>query len=68
MIFVNKDMVPSLRWWLDRHRLSQGMPFTFPDTIITIITDASMERWGSHCIVPRSGMALFSDLWTVDES
>ena len=43
------------------------MPFTFPNTTIIITTDTSMEGWGSHCIVPGSGMVLFSDLWTADE-
>ena len=42
------------------------MPFTFPNTT-TITTDARMEGWGAHCIVPGSGMVLFSDLWTADE-
>ena len=26
-----------------------------------------MEGWGGHCILPKSGTALFSDLWTADE-
>ena len=34
---------------------------------ITITMDASMEGWGGHCIVPGSGTALFSDLWTADK-
>ena len=37
------------------------------NTIITITTDASMEGWGDKCIVPESGTALYSDLWTTDE-
>ena len=48
LIFVNRDLVHSL-WWLDRSHLSQGMSFTFPNTTITITTDASMEGWGSEC-------------------
>ena len=26
-----------------------------------------MEGWGGHCIVPGSGTALYSNLWTKDE-
>ena len=26
-----------------------------------------MDVWGCHCIVPGSGMALFSDLWIAEE-
>ena len=66
-IFVNNELVHSSFWWSDRHHLSQGMPFKFPNTTITITMDASMEGWDGHCIVPGSGMALFSDLWTADE-
>ena len=67
-IFVNKDLVHPLLWWSDRHHLSQGMPFTFLNTTITITMDASMEGWGGHCIMPGSGTVLFSDLWTVDNA
>ena len=42
-IFVNKDLICSLLWWSYRHRLSHGMPFTFPNMTISITTDASME-------------------------
>ena len=42
------------------------MPFMLPNTTITITMDASMEVWGGHCIVPWSGTALYSDLWTRD--
>ena len=38
-----------------------------PNTIITITTDASMDGWGSHCIVCGSGTALYSKLWTREE-
>ena len=53
-----------LSWWLDRLLLSQGMPFNSPNTTNTIITDASMEGWGGHCIMPGSGTVLYSSLWT----
>ena len=43
------------------------MLFTSPNTTITITTDANIEGWGGHCILPGSGTALFSDLWTVDK-
>ena len=43
------------------------MLFTSPNTTITITMDASMEGWGGHCIVPGSGPAIYSDLWTKDE-
>ena len=66
-IFMNRDIVHALSWWLDRQHLSQGMPFTSPSTTITITTDASMDGWGGHCIVPGSVMALYSDLWTWEE-
>ena len=65
---VDKDWVRSLLWWSDRHSLSWGMHFTFPNTTITITTDANMEGWGGHYTVPRSGTALFSDLWTYTSS
>ena len=45
-IFVNRDLVHVLLWWSDRQHLSQGMPFIFPNTTITITTDVSMEGWG----------------------
>ena len=66
-IFVNKDLVCTLFWWLNRQQLSQGMPFTSTNTTITITMDVSMEGWGGHCIVPESGTALYSDLWTRDK-
>ena len=66
-VFVNKDLVHSLLWWSDRHHLSQGMHVTFPNTTITIPPIASIEGWGSHCIVPGSDTVLFSELWRVDE-
>ena len=49
-IFVSKDLVCTLLWWLDRQHLSQGMPFMSPS--ITITMDASMEGWDGHCIMP----------------
>ena len=67
LIFVNKDLVHSLLWWSDRFHLSQRMPFTFPNTTITITMDASIEGWGSQCIVPGLGTALFSNIWSVDK-
>ena len=29
--------------------------------------DAGIEGWCGHCIVPGSGTALYSDLWTKDD-
>ena len=29
--------------------------------------DVNMEGWGGHCIVPGSGTALYSELWTKDK-
>ena len=49
MILVTKDLTQTLQWWSVREHHSQGMPFTLPNTTITIIMDASMEGWGSHC-------------------
>ena len=66
-IFVNKDLVHALRWWSERQHLSQGMLLMSLNTTITITTDASMEGLDGHCIVPSSGIALFSDLWTAFE-
>ena len=66
-IFVSKNLVHVLLWSWDRRHLSQGMLFMSLNTTITITTDASIEGWGGHCIVPGSGTALYSDLWTKDE-
>ena len=56
-----------LLWWLDRQHLSQGMPFTSPNTTITITMDASIGGLGGHCIILSSGTTRCSDLWTRDE-
>ena len=66
-IFINRDLVHTFSWGLDRQHLSLGILFTSPSTIITITMDASMEGWGSHYIVPGSDTALYSGLWTREE-
>ena len=43
------------------------MPFSSPNTTITITMDASMNGCGGHCILPGSGTAVFSNLWTAEE-
>ena len=65
-IYLN-SLVDSMKWWSDRSNQSYGMPFRFLIPTITITTDASMEGWGGHSIVPRSGATLFRRLWTNQE-
>ena len=42
-VFVKRNFVHALSWWLDRQHLSQGMPFTPPSTTITVTIDASIK-------------------------
>ena len=66
-VFVNRKFVHTLSWWLHTQHLSQGMPFITPNATFTITTDSSMVVWGGHCLVPGSGMVLYSGLWTWKE-
>ena len=43
------------------------MPFSLPNTTITITMNAITEGWGSHCCLPGSTMALYSTLWSKSE-
>ena len=45
-IMVSRDLNQALQWWSVRENLSQGVPFSLPNTITT---DASMEGLGGHC-------------------
>ena len=62
VILVNTDLNQVLQWWSVREHRSQGMPFSLPNTTITITTDASMEGCGSHYRLPGSTTPLYNGL------
>jgi len=57
-------VLPHLRWWLNRERLSVGVPISLPDPSVTLLTDASLTGWGAH--LEPIGL-LFQGIWTSTE-
>ena len=55
---------PHLEWWLDRERLSAGVPISLPDPELTLLTDASLQGWGAH--LEPTGL-MMSGTWSLSE-
>ena len=62
---IKPSLHPSLLWWLDQERLSEGVPLTPPSPSLQLITDSSREGWGAH--LEPLGL-LVSGIWTAQES
>ncbi|KAJ1117822.1 hypothetical protein NDU88_006018 [Pleurodeles waltl] len=45
---ISEETAKDLQWWLTNQDLFKGRSLSFPQPDLTVVTDASLLRWGGH--------------------
>lgn len=48
VLTVLPQVLGSLSWWKEPSSVMGEVPFATPQPVVTVVTDASVLRWGSH--------------------